>query len=264
MKTLIFVNQKGGSGKSILSYNMAHYLADLGKRVLFIDGDEQMNSSKSLAMYWESGFGASALFDAETFALPEMSENGITLLHGDTRLRTVEKSGLDDGELVMRLQANLFRIAERFDFAVIDTAGANSRVANALLIASDYCVLPCRIDPYSIDVATQVLKRVVAVQKSLNPNLVNLGILPNEVDGHYVITNDWLKQLTGAYPQFVMGVSVPKRIVYREACTAGVPVWRLRSTRADGSAGAITTSARAAGREVHAVFDILKAKMDAS
>ena len=262
MKTLIFVNQKGGSGKSILSYNMAHYLADLGARVLFIDGDEQANSSKSLKKF-ASGVGASALFGEAIFDLPE-GLTRIALLHGDASLRQVEQSGVSDGELVMRLRARLAQIADRFDYCVVDTAGANSRVANALLIASDYAVLPCRIDPYSIDVATDVLKRVAAIQKSFNHGLVNLGILPNEVDGKFGITHDWLEQLTGAYPQYVMRVSVPKRIAYREACTAGVPVWRLRSMRADGSAGAVTTSARAAGSEVRAVFDIIKSKMDAS
>ena len=32
-----WVNQNGGSGKSILSYNDAFYLAELGKRVLYTD-----------------------------------------------------------------------------------------------------------------------------------------------------------------------------------------------------------------------------------
>jgi chromosome partitioning protein len=262
MKKLIFINQKGGSGKSILSYNMAHYLADSGARVLFIDGDEQANSSKSLAQFARTGFSASALFNAVEFALYPAADN-ILLLPGDASLRQVEQSSVSDGELVMFLRARLAQIADRFDYCVIDTAGANSRVANALLIASDYAVLPCRIDPYSIDVATDVIKRVAAIQNSFNSGLVNLGILPNEVDGHHGITHDWLEQLTSAYPQFVMSVSVPKRAAYREACAEGVPVWKLRYGGVNGK-GTIKSGARAAGREVREVFDIIKSKMDAS
>jgi chromosome partitioning protein len=263
MKILIFVNQKGGSGKSILSYNMAHYLADLGKRVLFIDGDEQANSSKSLAKFAVPNVGAVDLFNAAPFLLPP-TNTGITLLRGEPHLRMIEKIDIADSGLVTRLRTRLAQIADRFDYCIIDTAGANSRIANALLVASDFAVLPCRIDPYSIDVATDVLKRVAAVQKSFNPSLVNLGILPNEVDGKFGITHNWLEQLTSTYPQYVMGVSVPKRIAYREACMAGVPVWRLRVQRPNGSAGPITTSSRQAGRDVRAVFDIIKAKMDAA
>jgi len=260
MKKLIFVNQKGGSGKSILSYNMAHYLADQGARVLFIDGDEQANSSASLAQFAVPGMGAIALLNMETFAMPPTAQ-GIALLRGDAGLRMVEKSSLSDGELVMRLQERLALIADRFDYAVIDTAGANSRVANALLVASDYAVLPCRIDPYSIDVATDVIKRVTAIQKNFNPALVNLGILPNEVDGNSGAQHEWIKQLRGAYPQFVMPVHVPKRAAYREACAEGVPVWKLIDRRSKTS---IKTGARQAGREVRAVFDIIKNRMDAS
>jgi chromosome partitioning protein len=265
MKKLIFINQKGGSGKSILSYNMAHYLADQGARVLFIDGDEQANSSKSLAKFALPGIGASALFHAGLFALPfELAIQDVALLRGDASLRQVEQSSVSDGELVMFLRARLAQIADRFDYCVIDTAGANSRVANALLIASDYAVLPCRIDPYSIDVATDVIKRVAAIQNSFNSGLVNLGILPNEVDGHHGITHDWLEQLTSAYPQFVMSVSVPKRAAYREACAEGVPVWQLRHSIGYNGKGNIKSGARAAGREVRAVFDIIKSKMDAA
>jgi chromosome partitioning protein len=265
MKKLIFINQKGGSGKSILSYNMAHYLADQGARVLFIDGDEQANSSKSLAKFALPGIGASALFHAGLFALPfELACPSIALLRGDAYLRQVEQSGVSDGELVMFLRARLAQIADRFDYCVIDTAGANSRVANALLIASDYAVLPCRIDPYSIDVATDVIKRVTAIQKNFNPNLVSLGILPNEIDGQSGAQQEWLKQLRAAYHWLVMPVSVPKRAAYREACAEGVPVWQLRHSIGYNGKGNIKSGARQAGREVRAVFDIIKSKMDAS
>ena len=263
MKKLIWVNQKGGSGKSILSYNMAHYLADQGRRVLFVDGDEQANSSKSLANYVVPGIGALALFGELDIALPAPQCN-IALLYGGAGLRHVEQSALDDAELVIRLRTRLASLAHRFDFAVIDTAGANSRVANALLVASDYAVMPCRIDPYSIDVATDVLKRVAAIQKNFNSRLVNLGILPNEIDGQSGAQHEWIKQLRGAYPQFVMSVHVPKRAAYREACAEGVPVWRLRGENADGSQGGIKTGARLAGREVRAVFKMIQTKMEQS
>ena len=263
MKKLIFVNQKGGSGKSILSYNMAHYLADQGKRVLFIDGDEQANSSKSLAAFATPGLGALALFGHSFTALP-VRQAGITLLHGDARLRMVEKTLCTDDVLVTTLRGNLDSIADHFDYAVIDTAGANSRVANALLVASDYAVLPCRIDPYSIDVATEVLRRILSVQQKFNPGLVNLGILPNEVDASSGAQHDWINQLSAAYPQFVMAMRVPRRSAYREACAAGVPVWRLRKENADGSQGDVKTSARIAGHEVRQVFKIIQNLMEYS
>lgn len=262
MKKIVFVNQKGGTGKSTLSYNKAHYLAEQGKRVLFIDGDEQANASKSLAAYTAPSLAASSLFGESPISLPALPQQ-IVLLRGDSTLRQVEQSDKDDEELVKLLRARLAEISDGFDYAVIDTAGANSRVANALVVAGDFAVLPCRIDPYSIDVATQVLKRVAFIQKSWNPGLVNLGILPNEYDATSPAQVEWLKQLIGAYRQFVMGAYVSKRSAFREAAGEGVPVWRLESeTDEDGGKGKVKTAARSAGKEVKAVFKMMQERME--
>src|SRR4051812_16734874 len=121
MKKLVFVNQKGGGGKSILSYNKSCYLADHNKRVLHIDGDEQANSSKSLARYAAPSMSASALFGATPITLPPLAQP-IVLLRGDASLRQVEQSNVADEELVATLRARLLDVADGFDFAVIDTA----------------------------------------------------------------------------------------------------------------------------------------------
>ena len=44
-KIICFANNKGGSGKSTTCSNVAYGLTELGKKVLMIDGDMQMNLS---------------------------------------------------------------------------------------------------------------------------------------------------------------------------------------------------------------------------
>lgn len=261
MKKLVFVNQKGGGGKSILSYNKSCYLAEQNRRVLHIDADEQANSSKSLVRYVVPNIAASALFDAIPVRLPALPQQ-IVVLRGDASLRLVEQSRLADEELVATLRTRLAEVSDGFDYAVIDTAGANSRVANAFVVASDFAVLPCRIDPYSIDVATEVLKRILFIQKKWNPSLVNLGILANEYDTHSPAQEIWLKQLMSAYRDYVFGAYVAKRSAYREASGAGVPVWLLEADAEDGGVGKIKTAARTAGREVRAVFKLMLERME--
>jgi cellulose biosynthesis protein BcsQ len=43
MKILSVFNNKGGVGKTTLTYHLGHILAEMGKRVLFIDLDPQCN-----------------------------------------------------------------------------------------------------------------------------------------------------------------------------------------------------------------------------
>ncbi|MBU1665474.1 MAG: ParA family protein, partial [Gammaproteobacteria bacterium] len=48
MKVLTIANQKGGVGKTAITFNLAHYAADQGLRVLVIDLDGQGNTSACL------------------------------------------------------------------------------------------------------------------------------------------------------------------------------------------------------------------------
>ena len=45
--TICFANNKGGSGKSTVCANLAYELSLVGKKVLLIDGDMQLNLSLS-------------------------------------------------------------------------------------------------------------------------------------------------------------------------------------------------------------------------
>ena len=52
MKTLAFVNLKGGVGKTVSAANMAHILASVhNKRVLLVDADKQGNVSQYFKLY---------------------------------------------------------------------------------------------------------------------------------------------------------------------------------------------------------------------
>ncbi|MBQ1526559.1 MAG: AAA family ATPase, partial [Lachnospiraceae bacterium] len=46
-ETICFANNKGGSGKSTTCANLGYELSAAGKRVLFVDGDMQLNLSLS-------------------------------------------------------------------------------------------------------------------------------------------------------------------------------------------------------------------------
>lgn len=259
MKTFIPANQKGGVGKTNTAFNFTHYLAEQGKRVLGVDGDEQGNYSRVMSEYVQPGSATSQLFGDAPIVLPSVL-GAVTVLPADReKLREVERTGLSDAQLVSNLRARLAELAPYFDYLVIDSAGSNSRIANALLFVSDFVVIPTKIDQDSIDVSVEVLKRVTSIRNSWNPSLVNLGILPNEYDSRQPAQVKSLKELFGKYPQFIFPAFIADRSAYREASVARTPVWRLKGE----TDGRTKTSARDAAVEMRTVFRMLLDRMEA-
>lgn len=258
-KQKAWANQKGGSGKSMLSYNDAFYLAESGYRTLYLDGDEQGNGSKPLGEFAVPGMVSSDLFQARPLEPIEIVEgqNLYVLMADKPGLIKAERSALEDDEMVDLVRAQVARIARDFDYVVVDTAGSNSRIANSLLVSSDFVAIPCRIDSYSIDVAKDVLSRVAFIQQQWNPQLVSFGIVPNEFDATQPAQIDWLKQLMTHYRKHLFGGYVRKSGAYKEAAAEGVPVWRLVDEK-----GRVKTAARTAGKEVRVVFEMMHKQME--
>jgi chromosome partitioning protein len=262
MKKFIPVNQKGGVGKTTTGYNFAHYVAEEGFRSALVDADEQGNATRAMAPHAITGFNAADLFGEKPLPLPETCERLALIPTDKLRMREIEQSALDDETLVRNLRSRLSELAPHFDYMTFDTPGSNSRVANAFLAVSDFVVIPCKIDPFSVEVSTEVLMRVMFIQRHFNPGLVNFGILANEFDPRQPAQVEDFRQLLASYHEYMFPKPITDRQAYREAAGAQVPVWRLKEGGVGANRNRIKTAAREAGKEMRAVFDILLNKME--
>ncbi len=121
MRTIAFVTQKGGAGKTTLAASLAVAAAGTGERVIALDFDPQ----GSLARWAQR----------RTTANPS--------------LRVVVEQ-FEAGRL-SRLKAILERIADTgFTLAVFDTPGADSEAVRLVADTADLCLLPAR--PTHLDI----------------------------------------------------------------------------------------------------------------
>jgi chromosome partitioning protein len=165
---------------------------------------------------------------------------------------------------VKNLRARLQELAPHFSYAVFDTAGANSRIANAFLIASDYATVPTKIDEHSIRESVETMGRIGGIRahpdaRVRNENLTFLGLLVNEYDPRQPYQVKQYNKLQEDYSHLTVPYPITDRQAYREAASARVPVWRLKSEGRDQ----IKTAAREAGKEIVAVCAHFKKQMDA-
>jgi chromosome partitioning protein len=108
MRTIAFVTQKGGSGKSTLTSSLAVAAHEAGERVFIIDMDPQRSLVK-----W-----------AEMRGLDDVPVNAVTAGRLPATLAALEKNG--------------------FTLVLIDTAGAEGLSSIAAMKAADLSVIPSR------------------------------------------------------------------------------------------------------------------------
>jgi cellulose biosynthesis protein BcsQ len=124
MKIISIFNNKGGVGKTTLTYHLAHILAEMGKRILILDMDSQCNMSlygmqeKKLEEIWRDE--DSVIDNGFDSAKQQMKEDDFNNLFQTTRtmhflLKSVEEGISDFKELPppVKLTNNLDLIPSR-------------------------------------------------------------------------------------------------------------------------------------------------------
>lgn len=158
-------------------------------RTLIVNGDEQEDPNDTMAAYELQGIRTHQLFGPEPLRLPSHLEKP-TLIASDRQcLRELEESAIENIDLLMNLRARLAELAPHFDCAVFDTAGANSRIANAFLIAGNFAVVPTQIDEHSIRDSVETIGRISEIRWQVCARVLHAQI--RKKDNIAIFTNNF-------------------------------------------------------------------------
>lgn len=184
MKSLVFFNNKGGVGKTTLTFNLAHSLARLGLRVVVIDYDPQCNISaiflddSDLFELWEPSRPGPGLARTVTDCLdlvrrgkgevlaPELQPvaDGLWLLPGHLALSRFEQTLAEefaktlatdneralDVTTAMDLLSNLAAEQVGADLLILDVGPSLGALNRSALLACDQVILPVAPDLFSL------------------------------------------------------------------------------------------------------------------
>jgi chromosome partitioning protein len=155
-------NQKGGVGKTTISFNLAHFLNELGFKILVVDLDPQGNFTSCFFDGERTGsLSAAMLFSNEPFtAKPVGTDDGIDVIYteaGDVDLTEVEMNGLGGIESFYN---HISAIRENYDYVVIDTPPSYGIKMISACVLADYIFAP-------IDLAAFAVSGVLALDKNL-------------------------------------------------------------------------------------------------
>ncbi len=225
-RTIVFVNQKGGVGKTTTAINLGAYLALAGKRVLLLDFDPQSNST--------SGVGGKASSRGVYEVISGSLELADIIVPTKVERLFLAPSSIDLSgatvELVDREDRNDFlkkaiaTIKDQYDFILIDCPPSLGVLTLNGLSAADDVLIPLQCEYFALEGLSLILQTIQLVQKGMNTRLKILGILFTMYDSRTRLAQDVVSQVTGYFKEKVFSTIIPRNIRLSEAPSHGVPV----------------------------------------
>ncbi|GAB2881104.1 ParA family protein [Pseudoduganella ginsengisoli] len=262
MKISTVAVNKGGVGKTATAVHLAFAAAERQVSTVFLDLDEQGNSTYTLGAHLAEGISATMLFtpdganEIRAYFAAHPVKPGITLIGSDDVLKEVDRYPVAD--IAQNFMASIKALAEAgFDLCLVDTPNGGGSIPQCALAVSDYVLSPVEVEHYSIQGIRKLVTTIGNIKFGnidglpANPNLHWLGMLPNKVDlrNPRHVTN--LAALKAEHNDYVVPLTVGLRSTIADAVASCVPVWKIKKT-----------TARLASSEVRAVANYVFETME--
>jgi chromosome partitioning protein len=231
MRVIAIVNQKGGCGKTTTVVNLAGCLAADGFRVLVVDVDPQAHATLALGIDPEEpeenlyevmadADGASAL---ARVILPgaagiEVAPSGIVLSALEQKLATEPVETRTE-----KLAAALDRVAEDYDFALIDCPpNVGLLTFNALRCAGEV-IVPLETSPFAIHGVQKLIDTIALLSERIGHE-VAVRVLPTLYDGRTRYARRTLGRIRELFGDLCFDTVIRLNVKLREAAAAGLPI----------------------------------------
>lgn len=240
--TFSLINQKGGVGKSSVTFNLAAVFASNGFRTLAIDADPQGNLSSgifgpSVVEHLEENQSLAGLFSDRPPMLGTVVHDtpfeNLSLLPSNQLLSRYSLPVNVAGDRVSSLRDCMAEAHDLFDVVLIDNAPALNAISWASLLASEHVIVPTIPEDYSSQGLVQVSRTVAEAQKR-NPSLSILGILLTLVQPRLTVHQAYEITLREEYGSLVMETIIKADKMHKEAIMERKPLiaYKARSAAA--------------------------------
>lgn len=234
-EVISLINEKGGVGKSTSAITIAQILAISGYKVLIIDLDPQMNTTK---MYGQAkanpDIDYERLFcckqkDKEDVMnyITETDYKNISLLTASRELnsliyRIYDKMKEVNVELYLRYNLNL--IKEEFDYIIIDNSPFKSYLTSCAMCASDKIITPICVDNFSYDGLMSLFDTIEELNDRYALSIEFAGIFMTRVAGRTTLFKQMYESYENMFGDRFLPVSIRNCIAVNESNTTFEPL----------------------------------------
>lgn len=225
----LFLNFKGGTGKTSLSTSYAWRLAELGYAVLLIDLDSQGHATKCLG--YEGEDFEKTLLDVLVRRTPlaqviqKSSLPNLDFVPSNLSMSTVDLALMPMAGREFKLRNALKEVESHYDVVVFDAPPSFGLLnLNALMAANDLFV-PVLADFLSFHGLKLLFETVQSLEQDLNHVLDNIFIVVNSFNATFKLAKEALEALQKHYPEFLLPTIVRQCTKFAQASSEGRPVF---------------------------------------
>lgn len=237
-RIIAIANQKGGVGKTTTAINLSACLAEAGQQVLSVDFDPQGNATSGLGL--EKDYVDKTVYELligeceiEDCLIRQVQEN-LDVLPSDVNLSGAEIELLDTPDKETLLKKHLSKIADRYDFIIIDCPPALSLLTINALTAANTVLVPIQCEYYALEGLSQIIKTVGLVQKKLNSKLEMEGVVFTMFDARTNLSLEVVENVKSHLKENIYKTIIPRNVRLAEAPSHGMPI-NLYDSRSAGA-----------------------------
>jgi chromosome partitioning protein len=225
----LFLNFKGGTGKTSLSTSYAWRLAELGYAVLLIDLDSQGHATKCLG--YEGEDFEKTLLDVLVRKTPlakviqKSSLPNLDFVPSNLTMSTMDLALMPMSGREFKLRNALKDVEAQYDVIVFDAPPSFGLLnLNALMAANDLFV-PVLADFLSFHGLKLLFETVQSLEEDLNHVLDHVFIVVNSFNATFKLAKEALEALQTHYPEFLLPTIIRQCTKFAQASSEGRPVF---------------------------------------
>lgn len=230
-KKQLFLNYKGGTGKTSISAAYGYYLAKLGKRVLMVDLDAQAHLTTCLNQeevpHVKSLYSVIVNKEKPSGVIVKTSMEGLDLIPSSISLSALEMPLFKMPLREFRLRQALKSVEREYDFIIIDSAPSIGLLSLNAILASDEILIPLLADFLSFHGLKILLETLSSIEQDFRFYLGKIHIFLNRYNPEYSVCNECKDAIHKYYPKYALKSVINESHEIIDASSFGKSIFEL-------------------------------------
>lgn len=225
-KVYVFVNQKGGVGKTTSAINIGAFLAEAGMSVLLVDFDSQANLSSGVGVE-KTKPGIYELISGEakiSQVIRSTTIPNLFVIPANIDLSGAAVELIEEEDRDFFLRKSLEPVRRLYDYILIDCPPSLGVLTLNGMVAADEVLIPMQCEYFAMEGLSMLIQTIKRIQKNLNPDLDIGGIFFTMFDQRTRLAQEVVKQVSVYFKDRVFKTIIPRNVRLSEAPSHGMPI----------------------------------------